>query len=584
MIRALLFVCLVGLGWLAPPLSPSASAGIPQTLNYQGFLANAADQPLGNPTPVTLGMTFKLFSSPSGGGALYTESQSVSVSNGVFSVQIGASSPITLPFDVPYFLEITIGAETLSPRQPLASSAYALRTGCNPGDRMACYTGATGSPGVGLCQTGVRVCNAQGTGYGACVGEVTPNCGSTCVNLQSDNSNCGVCGNVCAGADTCGGGGVPGQCGHPAAVCGNGIVEAGEACDDGNMVNGDGCSNTCTVEVPATPVCGNGLLEAGEACDDGNMNSFDGCTSSCQVQAGYACTGMPSICTGICGDGIRVGSEQCDGADLAGQSCSSQGYSAGTLSCGPSCTLNTSACFNAVCGNGTVEPGEACDDGNTTDGDGCSLTCQVQSGFTCTGSPSVCTADPVCGNGIIEAGEACDDGNTVSGDGCSAVCQVQSGYACSGLPSVCTPLNSTPNPVCSSNQFLGTVSGDTGAAILSTTGVGEKWFRVRITEDDLNDLVTPTALKARIQLTVPPGMDYDLHFACLSCGTLKALSQNGVGVTETIDLGRADTVNVDSSFDILIEILYFSGTSTAPWTLTVFGNTGNGTNACTPAP
>jgi cysteine-rich repeat protein len=54
----------------------------------------------------------------------------------------------------------------------------------------------------------------------------------------------------------------------PIAVCGNGIVESGETCDDNNTVNGDGCSNTCKLE---TAVCGNGIVESGEACDDGNM-------------------------------------------------------------------------------------------------------------------------------------------------------------------------------------------------------------------------------------------------------------------------------------------------------------------------
>jgi cysteine-rich repeat protein len=37
-------------------------------------------------------------------------------------------------------------------------------------------------------------------------------------------------------------------------VCGNGKLEAGEECDDGNTVSGDGCSCTCTIE-PPPPVC-----------------------------------------------------------------------------------------------------------------------------------------------------------------------------------------------------------------------------------------------------------------------------------------------------------------------------------------
>jgi cysteine-rich repeat protein len=36
------------------------------------------------------------------------------------------------------------------------------------------------------------------------------------------------------------------NCTLTGAICGNGIIEAGEACDDGNLVNGDGCDN-CTL-------------------------------------------------------------------------------------------------------------------------------------------------------------------------------------------------------------------------------------------------------------------------------------------------------------------------------------------------
>ncbi len=70
---------------------------------------------------------------------------------------------------------------------------------------------------------------------------------------------------------------------NPQAVCGNGVTEAGEQCDDGNRTNGDGCENDCT-RTPTTspdPVCGNGWLEEGEACDDGNTVDGDGCQSDC---------------------------------------------------------------------------------------------------------------------------------------------------------------------------------------------------------------------------------------------------------------------------------------------------------------
>ena len=55
--------------------------------------------------------------------------------------------------------------------------------------------------------------------------------------------------------------------------------------------------------------------------------------------------------------------------------------------------------------------------------------------------PWLCTSTgPVCGNGVLEAGEDCDDGNNVDGNGCSAVCTIEQGYACTGDPSACTPI------------------------------------------------------------------------------------------------------------------------------------------------
>jgi cysteine-rich repeat protein len=40
---------------------------------------------------------------------------------------------------------------------------------------------------------------------------------------------------------------------RPVAVCGNRVKETGEQCDDGNVMAGDGCSPTCTIEAPASP-------------------------------------------------------------------------------------------------------------------------------------------------------------------------------------------------------------------------------------------------------------------------------------------------------------------------------------------
>jgi cysteine-rich repeat protein len=62
------------------------------------------------------------------------------------------------------------------------------------------------------------------------------------------------------------------------ASCGNGVVEAGESCDDGNNDSGDSCAGDCVTP----PLCGDGVVDSGEDCDDGNRVSADGCEANCR--------------------------------------------------------------------------------------------------------------------------------------------------------------------------------------------------------------------------------------------------------------------------------------------------------------
>lgn len=66
--------------------------------------------------------------------------------------------------------------------------------------------------------------------------------------------------------------------------CGNGIVEGGEACDDG-AANSDTAPDACRTRcVP--PACGDGVADAVEACDDGSPWGGDGCTPACTAEEG----------------------------------------------------------------------------------------------------------------------------------------------------------------------------------------------------------------------------------------------------------------------------------------------------------
>ena len=66
-------------------------------------------------------------------------------------------------------------------------------------------------------------------------------------------------------------------------ACGNGVMDPGEACDDGNGVMDDGCTNAC-----ALPACGDGVVQgsAGEQCDDGGQTGGDGCLADCRRPGG----------------------------------------------------------------------------------------------------------------------------------------------------------------------------------------------------------------------------------------------------------------------------------------------------------
>jgi fibro-slime domain-containing protein len=91
------------------------------------------------------------------------------------------------------------------------------------------------------------------------------------------------------------------------------------------------------------------------------------------------------------------------------------------------------------CGDGTLTQVEACDDGNTNDGDGCAANClSVESGFSCSPPGKPCHPVAHCGDGVVATSELCDDGNGNDGDGCSSRCKLELGFKCSGNPSTCT--------------------------------------------------------------------------------------------------------------------------------------------------
>src|SRR5688572_23255045 len=104
----------------------------------------------------------------------------------------------------------------------------------------------------------------------------------------------------------------------------------------------------------------------------------------------------------------------------------------------PDCMLEPSG---PACGDGQINltPPEACDDGNTKPGDGCTGTCVVEPDYVCPTPGQPCVTTVVCGDGVRGRGEACDDGNAMAGDGCAATCRsVEPGYVCRTPAMPCT--------------------------------------------------------------------------------------------------------------------------------------------------
>jgi cysteine-rich repeat protein len=131
------------------------------------------------------------------------------------------------------------------------------------------------------------------------------------------------------------------RCSDPGPRCGDGIVQAPEQCDDGNVWNADGCSSTCAIEVPHPVACGNGIAQGPtEQCDDGNLVNADGCSDTCMIEGQ-----LPRIC----GDGLAVTPEQCDDGNLAnGDGCSSRCTIERPVAGGSFPATGQTTCWNSV--------------------------------------------------------------------------------------------------------------------------------------------------------------------------------------------------------------------------------------------
>ena len=228
-----------------------------------------------------------------------------------------------------------------------------------------------------------------------------------------------------------------------------------EACEDGNLANGDGWNSTWHIENGYswnggsissidvwTAICGDGKRMPTEECDDENINSLDGWDSNCKVEEGYTWVGGNSTHKDSwpekCGDGIVIVDTLTnwdDGNLIDGDGWSSnwiveRGY---TWSGG---TPITSDICRTQWGDGVlVSSKEECDDGNIINADGWNLSCKIEVGFQWIinySAPINSIWSEIWGDGKNMGISPWDDGNTSNGDGWSSSWTIESGFTWGG--------------------------------------------------------------------------------------------------------------------------------------------------------
>ncbi len=348
---------------------------------------------------------------------------------------------------------------------------------CTPGAVVPCYGGPSGTAGIGVCQEGTQTCNAAGTAFGACTGDVVPS--PEACNDGLDNDCDGIADDGCV----CVPGSVSACYDGPTGTAGVGVCQAGtKTCNATGTAYG-ACAGAVT---PSAEICGDGLdNDCDGASDEGcvcSPGSSVGCYTGPSDTAGVgvcrpgaqacnaagtaygACTGAVTPTSEICGDNSD---NDCDGVTDDGCVCSPGSTvgcytgppgTAGVGVCRPGAQVcNAAGTAYGACTGAVTPAAEICGDNLDNDCDGlldevcvCTpgATAACYSGppstediGTCLSGTKACnpagTAYGACIGEVLPTAEVCGDGadndcNGVSDNGC--VCAPSSVTPCYGGP------------------------------------------------------------------------------------------------------------------------------------------------------
>ena len=291
--------------------------------------------------------------------------------------------------------------------------------------------------------------NANGAGTGC-----EANCKFSCA-INPDNCSDG---NPCNGTEKCG------------AVVVNG--QSGQKCAAGApLANGTSCGvgQICLANACVKSLCGDGFVDggAGEQCDFGKSN---GAGTGCELSCKYSCTTNPDSCPDAnpCNGVEKCGAVVVNGQ--GGQKCAAGTALADGASCGLAQICLTQVCKQSTCGDGFVDmaTGEQCEPPNT-------MTCDA-----------MCKRKAVCGNGTRENGEQCDDGNTSNLDGCNSKCAFEQNQRVDWLK-----MQWATDQVCTKNALGGAIVNNLGQQQLQTaldTGVTDGSTTLMFAMLNLTDL------------------------------------------------------------------------------------------------